>query len=107
MSITTIFEIVYTILSIAAVLLLRNKNKWGWLSWNASNIFIVANFIMGDKVISAGMFSLYNVINFSSFFKWYQEDLKQQPNRWLTLGVPLLLGILLSSVGIVLGVLLK
>jgi nicotinamide riboside transporter PnuC len=107
MDVAIAFEITYSILSVIAVILIRNKNKFGWLSWNASNIFIVANFVMGERFVSVGMWTLYNIINFSSFIKWLRDEKKERERRILDLVFAIIFGVFLAAIGIGLGLILK
>jgi hypothetical protein len=60
-------------LSLYAVYLLGNKNKWGFVSFIISNtLWIVVGFMMESYAVSAGNF-VFLLMNSRGLMKWINE----------------------------------
>ena len=64
------FQIVFTALCVIGAWLVMRKNRWGWICWNISNIFIITIFCVKNLYISILPYLLYTVINSLAFIKW-------------------------------------
>lgn len=60
-------------LSLYAVYLLGNKNKWGFVSFIISNVlWVVVGFMMSSYAVSAGNF-VFLLMNTLGLIKWTRE----------------------------------
>ena len=60
-------------LSLYAVYLLGNKNKWGFVSFIISNVlWVVAGFMMSSYAVSVGNF-VFLLMNTLGLIKWTRE----------------------------------
>ncbi len=73
-----VFSLIMSALALTGTIINAEKNKWGFVFWLVSNLYMCIRFFVIKEYYQSALFFVYFVLAIRGIFAWSKKDKKQE-----------------------------